>query len=52
MVRKVKWFKFAFAKIEYRETADEYNKVINKLISDYSTFTPSEKVQILTNLLS
>ena len=52
MVRKFKWFKFYFAKIEYRETAEEYCKVVTYFISNYNTLTPSEKVETLTNLLS
>lgn len=52
MVRKVRWFGFVFSKVEYRETAEEYEKVLNKIIPGYSDLKPSERVLELTRFLN
>jgi phosphoenolpyruvate carboxylase len=52
LTRKVRWFGKDFAKIEYRETAEEYAKVMDKLIDGYSEMEPDKRIEKLTELLS
>ena len=51
LLRKVRWFGFNFSDIEYRETADEYVKVMGELIPNYGEMLPGERVKRLTALL-
>jgi len=51
MVRRVRWFGFNFSKIEYRETAEEYQNVMDQFIPDYSKMPPHERVATLTSYL-
>lgn len=50
LLRRFRVFGFNFGKIEYRETAKEYNRVVEAIVPDYKG-TPEEKVEFLTNLL-
>lgn len=51
LVRRVRWFDFNFSKIEYRETAGEYDKVLGVLIEGYDKKTPQQRVEQLKLLL-
>jgi len=52
LIRKVRWFGFNFSKIEYREQAGEYAKVVGELIPGYLDLTPAERAAELTKLLN
>ena len=52
LVRKVRWFGFNFSKIEYRETAREYAKVVDQIIPGYNKLSPSERVAELQKYLT
>jgi len=52
MVRKVRLFGFNFSKIEYRETAVEYSRVVSALIPGYDKLKPQEKLERLNEILS
>lgn len=51
LLRKVRIFGFRFAKIEYRETAEEYARVVDALVPGYAGFFPKEKAERLTAAL-
>lgn len=51
MIRKVRTFGFNFSKIEYREKASEYDRVVGEIIPDFNRMPLDEKVQKLTELL-
>lgn len=51
LLRKARLFRFRFARIEYRETAEEYQRVAGLLIDGYEDLTPQQKVERLTGIL-
>ncbi|NBX03549.1 MAG: phosphoenolpyruvate carboxylase [Alphaproteobacteria bacterium] len=52
LLRRVRTFGFTFAKIEYRETAKEYARVVDNVLGDnYLKKTPQQKVGALTKNL-
>ncbi len=51
LLRRFHTFGFNFAKIEYRETAKEYSRVVGELVAGYNDLTPQQKVEKLTELL-
>jgi phosphoenolpyruvate carboxylase len=55
LLRRARTFGFNFGKIEYRETAEEYARVVGELVAkqvpDYYKLSPDEKVGVLTRLL-
>jgi len=51
LLRRVRVFGFNFSKIEYRETAKEYSRVVGELIDGYRDLTPEQKAEKLTELL-
>lgn len=51
LVRRIRIFGSAFAKIEYRENAEEYARVVGELIEGYTEKTPDERSVLLTQLL-
>jgi len=50
--RRVKSFGFNFGRIEYRETADEYSRVVADIIPGYADMNELERENILTEILS
>ncbi len=52
LIRKVRTFGFNFSKIEYRETAKEYGRVVAEIVPGYDKLTPDEKVKTLTALMT
>lgn len=51
LLRRFRTFGFEFAKIEYRETAKEYGRVVGGLVDGYSDLSPEQKVNKLTEIL-
>jgi len=53
LLRRVRTFGFTFSKIEYRETAEEYAKVVGTLLDavGYKDKSPQERADVLTQLL-
>lgn len=51
LMRRARMFKFNFAKIEYRETSEEYSKVVSELIPGYADLDPHARAAKLTELL-
>ncbi len=55
LLRRARIFGFNFGKIEYRETAEQYERVVEELISkqlpNYTSLEPEEKATALTRLL-
>lgn len=51
LVRLIRTFGFKFAKIEYRENADEYSRVVGELIPGYTDKTPDEREAALLEIL-
>ncbi|MEZ5692040.1 MAG: phosphoenolpyruvate carboxylase [Rickettsiales bacterium] len=60
LLRRFRTFGFNFAKIEYRETAKEYDRVVGEVIGKvqigdelvkFSELTPQQKVETLTKIL-
>ncbi len=51
LLRRFRVFGFSFGKIEYRETAMEYNRVVEALVPDYKG-TPEQRADFLTGLLT
>jgi hypothetical protein len=50
LLHRFRTFGFSFGKIEYRETAEEYNRVVEALIPDYKG-TPQQRMQNITAIL-
>jgi phosphoenolpyruvate carboxylase len=56
LLRRVRTFGFTFGKIEYRETAEEYARVVGHLLAkqegiDYDSMSPEQRVELLTQTL-
>lgn len=55
LLRRARTFGFSFGKIEYRETAEEYARVVEELVSKqlpkYTELSPEEKATALTSFL-
>lgn len=51
LIRRIRIFGASFAKIEYRENAEEYTRVVGELIEGYAAKTLDERSQTLTQLL-
>jgi hypothetical protein len=51
LLRRFRTFGFNFSKIEYRETAKEYSRVVGELVDGYKDLTPEQKAVKLTELL-
>lgn len=51
LLRRFRTFGFNFSKIEYRETAKEYSRVVGELVDGYKVLTLEDKVEKLTDLL-
>lgn len=51
LLRRIRIFSVSFAKIEYRENAEEYTRVVGELIEGYSAQTPEQRMNTLTQLL-
>jgi hypothetical protein len=51
LLRAVRTFGFNFSKIEYRETAEEFARVVGALIDGYEHMKPHERAVKLTELL-
>jgi len=53
LLRKARIFGFEFAKIEYRETAEEYSRVVGAMVRSYQNMDdPGDKLQKLTAILT
>ena len=53
LLRRFRTFGFSFGKIEYRETAEEYARVVEALLGDnYNSLPPEEKAKTLTEVLT
>ncbi len=52
LLRKVRTFGFDFAKIEYRETAEEYGRIAGELISGYKNMSAEKRKETLTEILT
>ncbi len=51
LLRRFRTFGFNFSKIEYRETAKEYSRVVGELVDGYKDLKPEQKIEKLTKLL-
>jgi len=51
LLRRFRTFGFNFSKIEYRETANEYSRVVGELVKGYNNLTPEQKAEKLTEIL-
>jgi hypothetical protein len=51
LLRRFRTFGFNFSKIEYRETAKEYSRVVEELVGGYKKMAPANRVTKLTNIL-
>jgi phosphoenolpyruvate carboxylase len=51
LLRRVRTFGFNFAKIEYRETSEQYSRIVEALVPGYESLDPAKKVEKLTSLL-
>lgn len=51
LVRRIRIFGSSFAKIEYRENAEEYTRVVSELIVGYEDKPLDERTTLLTELL-
>jgi|CXWL01.1.fsa_nt_gi hypothetical protein len=51
LLRRFRTFGFSFSKIEYRETAEAYCRVVGELVEGYKDLMPYQKVEKLTELL-
>jgi hypothetical protein len=51
LVRRIRIFGACFAKIEYRENAGEYTRVVGELVENYASQSPDERARTLTALL-
>lgn len=51
MVRRVRCFGFAGAKIEYRETAVEFTRIVSELIAGYKEMTEEQRSIAITAIL-
>lgn len=52
LTRKVRWFGFSFAKIEYRDKAEEYTTAISEIIPGYDALSSQQRIDTLTDLLN
>ncbi len=52
LLRRFRTFGFNFSKIEYRETAKEYSRVVGEIVEGYNSLSRSEKVTKLTEILN
>lgn len=56
LLRRFRTFGFSFGKIEYRETAEEYARVVEAILGDkmpnYESLTPEEKANSLSRFLT
>ncbi|MDX1974092.1 MAG: phosphoenolpyruvate carboxylase [Rickettsiales bacterium] len=51
LLRRVRTFGFSFSKIEYRETAEEYARVLGTMIEGYNDKSPEERGALLSSLI-
>lgn len=52
LARRIRTFGFNFSKIEYRETAEEYERVVAEIVPGYKELSPQQRVEILTEALT
>lgn len=52
LLRRVRTFGYNFAKIEYRETAKEYRRVVEALVPGYEKISVEKRIDKLTKILS
>jgi len=52
LLRRFRTFGFNFSKIEYRETAKQYERVVGEIVDGYKYLNADEKIQKLTDILT
>lgn len=52
LARRVRTFGFNFSKIEYRETAKQYARVVELLVPDYKELSPAERQKKISEFLT